>query len=171
MLDFCKEIVYWSTHTQIVITQTVFNMTRVFVTVGTTEFDELIPVVTSSKILKLLHDNGGYTEMTVQIGRGKYKPEIRPTDPIKVTVYDFKPSLHQDMVDADLIITHCGAGSLMESLGLRKPTVAVVNKSLWDNHQSELAAAFSSDNHLASSTPEELAELFLNKRFFTDTLK
>src|SRR5690348_2289974 len=126
-------------------------MPHIFVTVGTTEFDELIQAVTSPKALKLLHDIGGYTEMIVQRGKGKFIPEQSRDDPIDVTTYDYKKSLHEDMSSADLIITHCGAGSLMESLSLKKPTIAVVNKSLWDNHQLELAQAFAKDNHIVYS--------------------
>jgi beta-1,4-N-acetylglucosaminyltransferase len=146
------------------------KMKHVFVTVGTTEFDELIEAVTSSKVLNLLHEFGEFNEMIVQMGKGKFRPTIRENDPIKVTVYDYKPSLHEDMAAADLIISHCGAGSLMEALGLRKTTVAVVNKSLWDNHQLELAEAFAQDNHIVYTTPEELAQLIADPGFFTNTL-
>lgn len=31
--------------------------------------------------------------------------------------YRFKPTLHEDMASADVIVSHAGAGSVMEALG------------------------------------------------------
>lgn len=67
--------------------------------------------------------------------------------------YAFKPNLSEDMQAADLIISHCGAGTVLELLRLRKRVVCVVNPNLLDNHQVELAEALSVQNlmHVALS--------------------
>lgn len=53
--------------------------------------------------------------------------------------YAFKPNLTADMTQAELIIAHCGAGTILEILRLQKKAVCVVNSNLLDNHQIELA--------------------------------
>mmetsp|Transcript_24970 Transcript_24970/g.99170 ORF Transcript_24970/g.99170 Transcript_24970/m.99170 type:complete len:184 (+) Transcript_24970:227-778(+) len=46
-----------------------------------------------------------------------------------------------EMAAAGLVVSHAGAGSLMEALALKKRVVAVVNAALMGNHQVELADA------------------------------
>jgi UDP-N-acetylglucosamine transferase subunit ALG13 len=43
------------------------------------------------------------------------------------------------MRGADLVISHAGAGSVLEALHAHKSLLVVVNDSLMDNHQTELA--------------------------------
>jgi UDP-N-acetylglucosamine transferase subunit ALG13 len=45
------------------------------------------------------------------------------------------------MMDSELIISHCGAGSILEILTLQKSSIGVINEDLMDNHQRELAIA------------------------------
>ncbi len=52
------------------------------------------------------------------------------------------------MSSSDLIISHCGAGSMLEILRLGKPAVAVVNNALLDNHQVELAEELAKEKHI-----------------------
>ena len=61
------------------------------------------------------------------------------------------------MKDASLIISHAGAGSIMEGLALNKVMLVVINSSLMDNHQSELAYALSRRHHLLCvDSPQDL---------------
>lgn len=46
-----------------------------------------------------------------------------------------------------------GAGSILETLKLKKPLIVVVNEKLMDNHQIELAEAFHQMNNLYYCTP------------------
>jgi beta-1,4-N-acetylglucosaminyltransferase len=82
--------------------------------------------------------------------------------------YDFKPSLAADLTNADLILCHAGAGTLLEALSLPKLADtkssefsqerqimtrhrvinAVINSKLMDNHQSELAEELERRNHV-----------------------
>ncbi|XP_059150848.1 UDP-N-acetylglucosamine transferase subunit ALG13 homolog [Physella acuta] len=122
---------------------------RLFVTVGTTQFDSLIKEVTSVPVLDVLA-NLGFTHVNLQIGRGTYEPtEIAETNITPcITYYRFKDSLVDDIAEADLVICHAGAGSIMDSLGAKKHVLVVINEELMGNHQSELAAKLAKDNYL-----------------------
>ena len=48
-------------------------------------------------------------------------------------------SVHQDISDADLVISHAGAGTCIEVLQTGKTLAVIVNDTLMDNHQVELA--------------------------------
>jgi beta-1,4-N-acetylglucosaminyltransferase len=157
---------------------------RVFVTVGTTKFDQLITAVSSPKAIRWFHENN-YTHLTIQYGRGT-RPSIIPPSSfvdgsdgggsssssnnssrknnnselhplLKIRTYDFLPSLQDDMNDADLIISHAGAGTVMEALRLQKKLVVVINTLLMDNHQTELATAMADRGYLYMvEQPEDL---------------
>ena len=56
----------------------------------------------------------GFRKLVVQRGKSDTSPAQRAE--VAVEVYDFKPSLAPDMQAAALIISHAGAGCIMESL-------------------------------------------------------
>jgi beta-1,4-N-acetylglucosaminyltransferase len=86
---------------------------KVFVTVGTASFDELIKEVSCVEFIKLLMDKG-YTSITIQKGKGYYSPNVKEYKEnypdFIMEVFDFDDSLDQFMKEADLIISHGGAG-------------------------------------------------------------
>lgn len=43
---------------------------------------------------------------------------------------------------ADLVISHAGTGSILDSLRLNTPLIACVNEKLMDNHQQQIADKF-----------------------------
>lgn len=53
--------------------------------------------------------------------------------------FDYSPSLASRISNADLVISHAGAGSIFETLAARVPLIAVPNPKLMDDHQAELA--------------------------------
>lgn len=128
---------------------------KIFVTVGTTEFDELIRVSTESSTLELLSSKFGCRSLLLQIGRGAYEPEKKSSAPT-VDYYRFKSSIREDLVEADLVISHAGAGTCLETLELQKPLIVVVNETLHDNHQFELARQLFQDGYLFYCTPQTL---------------
>jgi beta-1,4-N-acetylglucosaminyltransferase len=118
----------------------------IFVTVGTTLFAALMEVMTDARLLQQMVDHG-YTHLILQYGKGP-KPSLDHVPPkLHVECYDFKPSLHEDMLRADVLVGHAGAGTLTEALRLssedpkRRTIVTVINNQLMDNHQTELAYA------------------------------
>ena len=94
---------------------------------------------------------------------------------IEWEIYRFKASLEEDMNNADLIISHAGAGSIMEGLEHCrrrnsqnqqkqfhdiKKLVVVINDILMDNHQCELAYALEKRKFLfVLSKPEMLLQV------------
>jgi hypothetical protein len=66
----------------------------------------------------------------------------------------------KDMTEADLIISHAGAGTVMEGLRLKKRMVVVINTLLMNNHQTELANAMAKRGHLSVvEKPEDLDQM------------
>mmetsp|Transcript_28690 Transcript_28690/g.83860 ORF Transcript_28690/g.83860 Transcript_28690/m.83860 type:complete len:181 (-) Transcript_28690:46-588(-) len=134
---------------------------RCFVTVGTTSFDEMIQAVCSQEVCMALRERG-ITQVVFQVGRGQARPQdLMQDNPassgLDVSVFDFAPSLDEHMQAADLILSHGGAGSIMESLGLRKPVIVVINESLMENHQWELAGALVRRQHLMATNCDGVA--------------
>ncbi|KAA0709351.1 UDP-N-acetylglucosamine transferase subunit ALG13 -like protein [Triplophysa tibetana] len=132
-------------------------MKTVFVTVGTTSFDELIVTLTSNECVKALIDRG-YTDMVLQVGRGSVVPGPEICSGLTLQVFRFKDSISEDIRQADLIISHAGAGSCLEALGANKPLLVVVNDKLMDNHQLELAKQLQADSHLIYCTCSTLSQ-------------
>ncbi|XP_062536467.1 UDP-N-acetylglucosamine transferase subunit ALG13 homolog [Armigeres subalbatus] len=132
---------------------------RVFVTVGTTQFEDLINAVNDAAVVAELR-RMGCRKLVLQIGRGrdpKIVPDLYGND-IEVQFYDLKSSIAEDIEQADLVISHAGAGSCIEVLGAGKPLLVVVNETLMDNHQTELADQLFKEGHLKYCTPSTLAQ-------------
>ncbi|KAM6923608.1 UDP-N-acetylglucosamine transferase subunit ALG13 [Xenentodon cancila] len=136
-------------------------MKTVFVTVGTTSFDELIERITSTEATQVLRARG-YERLVVQVGRGSYLPDADSCSHLTLEAFRFKDSIAEDMKQADLVISHAGAGSCLEALGAGKPLLVVVNDKLMNNHQLELAKQLHVDNHLLYCTCSTLTEILRN---------
>ncbi|XP_029411885.1 putative bifunctional UDP-N-acetylglucosamine transferase and deubiquitinase ALG13 isoform X4 [Nannospalax galili] len=122
-------------------------MKSAFVTVGTTSFDDLILCVSARENLQIFRSLG-YNRLVLQIGRGKVVPEPFSTESFTLDVYRYKESLKEDLQQADLVISHAGAGSCLETLEKGKPLVVVVNEKLMNNHQLELAKQLYKEGYL-----------------------
>lgn len=127
-----------------------------FVTVGTTCFDNLTELFSRQEI----HDNLaslGITRCEIQIGNGTF--EIEPSKSLlPINSFRFAKSLDEYMQNASLIISHAGAGSIMEALSLQKPLLVVINETLMDNHQTELSDTLHEQGYLTSTTCTKLAK-------------
>ncbi|QRW00192.1 glycoside hydrolase family 28 protein [Ceratobasidium sp. AG-Ba] len=141
----------------------------VFVTVGSTKFDELARAVLSPQVLDALSARG-FTRLVFQCGNSEigdvmpgslvhkewnWRDEKRRMD---ISVWKFKPELGKDFEQADLVISHAGSGTILEVLRLPRPMIVVPNETLLDNHQVELANELDRLGHLFASTPSALAE-------------
>lgn len=80
--------------------------------------------------------SAGISGLLIQTGQGQYRPDQYPSDgSLKVEVHNFIV-LEEYIKHAALLISHCGAGILLEGLRAESdPTIiAVVNTTLMDNH-------------------------------------
>jgi beta-1,4-N-acetylglucosaminyltransferase len=145
-------------------------MTRVvFVTVGTTRFDGLVKAVLRPQVQQQLKRKG-YEKVVVQFGKSDVDwpsekgdesscicyPQIIWTSfvissdlALPLEKYAFKSSVLSDVASASLVISHGGAGSCLEALEAKRPLIVVVNDSLMNNHQTELAKKLADDGHCA----------------------
>lgn len=66
--------------------------------------------------------------------RGKYKPKNLISEKIEIEIHDFIV-LDNIIMESVLVISHCGAGILLECLRSPRTTcIAVVNETLMNNH-------------------------------------
>jgi beta-1,4-N-acetylglucosaminyltransferase len=108
-----------------------WSVMRVFVTVGTTDFDELI-----ESIDLIINDD---IEFTCQIAKGKYKPKNH-------TYFSFTDDIHPFYEKADVIITHAGAGSIYKLLEIGKKIIVCPNLFRKDKHQAQIAKYVEENN-------------------------
>lgn len=132
------------------------------VTVGSTKFDSLIERIFSADVLELLRKLN-FNQLVVQTGASSYDivkvQELRKSyDEIGIQVFAYKESLINDIDCADVVIGHAGAGTCLEVLRRNKRLLLVVNESLMDNHQSELADQLVEDKHVIRSSICDLLE-------------
>ncbi|CAK9830052.1 UDP-N-acetylglucosamine transferase subunit ALG13 homolog [Anthophora retusa] len=129
---------------------------KIFVTVGTTKFDELIETVLNTEVLKALSSKG-YNEIILQIGKTIHVPDCTPRCGfIAIKYFNLSANIIEYVKAADLIISHAGAGSILDALGNKKNLIVVANQSLMDNHQLELAEQLYKDKHLYYCSCESL---------------
>lgn len=76
---------------------------KIFVTVGTTEFNNLIAKVSETEVYEILKNHLGCDELTLQIGNGNEVSFDKFTG-VKVTVFGLKDSITDDIESADLVI-------------------------------------------------------------------
>ncbi|EDV28959.1 UDP-N-acetylglucosamine transferase subunit ALG13-like protein [Trichoplax sp. H2] len=139
-------------------------MKVVFVTVGTTSFDDLIKTISSDECCKIL-ESRGYTKLLLQIGCGNFEPKFNTTNKLQLEYYRYKPSLNDDMMNADVILSHGGAGSILECLQLKKKLLVVINDKLSENHQVEFATKLSNSGYLYCCTCNNLTTVLQESNF------
>lgn len=130
---------------------------QVLVTVGTTKFEDLIINLDKPKFYQLL-DSFGFSNLVIQIGQGEHIPSAFTSlqlKKLKVEVVKLIPNFENVIKQSDFVITHCGAGSLLESLKNKKKVIGIINEKLMDNHQIELASQLKEDGYIGLVTKVE----------------
>ncbi|GKT37140.1 UDP-N-acetylglucosamine transferase subunit Alg13-like protein [Aduncisulcus paluster] len=75
------------------------------------------------------------------------KPSFIPIRSLSIEIFNFEPNISKRYLSADLIISHAGAGTVLEVSRLQKHHIIVGNPLLMDNHQIELMEAMHSRGH------------------------
>ena len=91
---------------------------KLFVTVGTTNFDDLIKCIHEEAIVTVLREQYGIGSMVVQLGHGVSPIADLPAESeddaeyklygIPVTAFRLKPGISEYIDDADIVISHAG---------------------------------------------------------------
>ena len=103
---------------------------KIFVTVGTSKFNELIQRVDEIIIEnKNLHVIG-------QIGFSDFKPKNF------AKFFRFTTNMRRYYMWADIVISHGGAGTIFDILTYHKKAIVFSNHSLLTEHQDEIIDAF-----------------------------
>ena len=130
---------------------------RVFVTVGTTSFEGLVNAVQSKDVLESFR-NIGVEEVRVQMGDSGTAEGKRTYQDLQLEFFRYKNDIKADIERADLIVSHAGAGTVLDVLGQQKRLIVVPNDALMDNHQDELATYLSVKKYAYSSTVATLSD-------------
>jgi UDP-N-acetylglucosamine transferase subunit ALG13 len=137
------------------------------VTVGSTRFDELVLAALDPAFIRLLGSTLGVRRLLVQCGRTDALPRMealaRAAAPLmdEVEVREYVPGMGALIArQAALVVSHAGAGTILECLAARVPTIVVPNARLMNNHQLELAERLADRGHLVCcAVPERLVEV------------
>ena len=106
-------------------------------TVGTSlPHDELI-----MKIDSLVKDDKIKIDVNAQIGEGKYIPK-------NIEYIRFAPNLDEYYLKADVIISNCGAGTIMENVTMGRKLVVIQNPDITGGHEWELVTKMEKGGHL-----------------------
>ncbi len=107
---------------------------RIFVTVGTTAFDELVEFVDTCPFFD-------EHEVTIQFGPSKYIPKNRKA-------FSFVKNIEAYYQSSDFVITHGGAGSIYKLLEMSLPICAIPNLERIDDHQLDICQHLSNKEYL-----------------------
>ncbi|OBZ89184.1 UDP-N-acetylglucosamine transferase subunit alg13 [Choanephora cucurbitarum] len=133
-----------------------------FVTVGSTGFDDLIQQTTSREFVLSAVKNG-FKRIQFQYGASEpifiHNLQAYDGPPLDIDGYKYKNSITEDMNKADVIISHAGSGTILQALRLNnKKIIVVINSSLMDNHQCELANAMATEGYVICNELSELMD-------------
>ncbi len=117
---------------------------KILVMVGTTPFDRLIKTVDN----QLSHSY----DVISQISEGEYEPKAHE-------YFRFSDNINEYIDDAELIISHGGAGSIYGVLERGKKLLIVPNLDRVDHHQLDICQYMKENDHADACTDlEKLAE-------------
>jgi beta-1,4-N-acetylglucosaminyltransferase len=109
----------------------------IFVTVGTSlPHDDLVRMIDNLVGEKKIRDR-----IIVQRGAGRYVPRY-------VEHFRFSPDLNQYYNEAEIVISNCGAGTIMENTTKGRKLIVIQNPDVTGGHEWELVRKLEKGNHL-----------------------
>ena len=106
-------------------------------TVGTSlPHDELI-----MKIDSFVREGKIKADVVAQIGEGKYIPN-------NIEYIRFAPSLEEYYRKAEIIISNCGAGTIMENVTMGRKLIVIQNPDITGGHEWEIVTKMEKGEHL-----------------------
>lgn len=128
---------------------------QLLVTVGTTKFDKLIKAIDCKEFYTLL-DSKLFNSLIIQKGNGEYTPVnynyLINNNTLKclkdIKVVEYVSNFNLLISNSDIIISHCGAGTILETLKNKKTFIGIINDTLMDNHQLELADTLGKEKYI-----------------------
>lgn len=134
------------------------------VTVGSTFFDELVAASDREEFLDALKafseaNNVPISKLTVQKGQSAHHFSVLRGDgtefaatkgwpALQSRVVQYVPFLKTNIQTSSLLLSHAGAGTILEALAAGTPLIVVPNERLMSNHQLALARALDSAGFL-----------------------
>ena len=141
---------------------------QILITVGTTKFENLIKAIDNDNFYNMIIKNG-FTKIIIQKGHGEYIPinHKKFEQKIKIQISEILNNFEDIIKSSELIISHGGAGIILESLKNKKKVIVCVNDVLMDNHQVELASSLHSEGYVhycqdLSKITEEAEQIILH---------
>lgn len=85
---------------------------------------------------------------------------------IEIIGIEYSTKIQEIINLSDLVISHAGTGSILDSIRSRKPLVVCVNDQLMDNHQQQIADRFEEKGYVWACKPilSELIECIRNSQ-------
>lgn len=132
---------------------------KLLLTTGATApFPALLEAATTPAFFKAL-ESLEYTHLILQTSTSPFSTADLPATNITVETFASAPELTPYIIDADTVITHAGAGTVLEVLRYERKLVVVPNDALMGGHQEELAKVVENEGWgVASRAGEDLEE-------------
>lgn len=109
----------------------------IFVTVGTSlPHDELIETIDKLVSLGKVTD-----DVIAQIGNGNYIPK-------HIKSFRFRKGIDKYLRRAEIVISNCGAGTIMENVTKGRKLVVIQNPDITGGHEWELVSKMEKGGHL-----------------------
>jgi beta-1,4-N-acetylglucosaminyltransferase len=122
---------------------------QILITVGTTKFENLIKAIDTDNFYNMIIEHK-FTKIIIQKGIGEYIPKNyeKYKDKINIQISTILNDFENIIKNSEIIISHGGAGIILECLKNKRKVIVCVNDTLMDNHQIELATTLDKEGYV-----------------------